>query len=187
MQKKWLQRLKGKEFKVDPMSIDKNLFLTKRRDRRQEWMRLFILKALDEMERNPERYRKIFWVMIPKKCWISKTVKELVEIASTLGDHITNGVEQALVWAQRIANGETWDAVCNNEDTEDWFRLIEWMDGTYRVVGGSNFSKLGLAASNVRKYAYNLEEILLYTVPLVTKYKKSIISPEDEYEERIVA
>ena len=168
MHNKNLKILKGKEFKVDPLSIDKSLFLVERRDKRQEKTRLFILMALDQVEQNPEKYSKVFYKVTPKKYWISKTIEELIKVPSKLGGNITDWVEEALSWAQRITNGETWRAVCNDADTEDWCRLIKWMDGTYRIVGSSRFGKVGLAASNVRNYAYVLSKELEYVVPSVT-------------------
>ena len=128
---------KGKDFVVILSSIDKSLFQEKRANAQQEWTRQIIEEAFDEVDQYPEEYVKAFKVMIPEKMWSFTTIRELKKVAKNLGGHIANWVEQALVWAQRISNGETWEAVCNDPDTEKWYRLVEWKNASYRLVGGS--------------------------------------------------
>lgn len=140
------KRATGKRFDVIPKLIDRSLFQEKREDLQQEWTREIILEAFDVVDRHPEKYAKSFTVMIPKKTWESKTVGELKSLAKKMGDHIANWVEWALSLAQRISNGETWEAICNDPDTEEWYRLIVWKNGCCRLVGGSvNYSYFILA------------------------------------------
>ena len=128
----------GEWFMVDPNSINQNLFQKKRNDSRQEKTRKIILEAFIEVKNNPKKYAKPFKIMMPKKTWLNKEIKELIELAEKDGNHIADWVEQALEWAQRISNGESWEAICNNPDTAKWYRLVIWKNGKYKIVGGSS-------------------------------------------------
>jgi len=160
-------------FEVKPQAIDQKLFAKKRNNNRQEATRQLILKAFAEMKDNPEKYGKNFKTMMPKKTWLSKTVAELKEMACKLGDHNADWVEQALEWAQRIANGEPWKAICNDKDTANWYRLVVWKKGYARFVGGSVNYDCGLSspASGVSDYYYDDGLDIGCAVPLVVLYE----------------
>lgn len=162
-------KAKGKCFDVIPSSIDRSLFQEKRANAQQEWTRQIIEEAFDEVDKYPEEYAKAFKVMIPEKMWSFTTIRELKKLAKNLGGHIANWVEQALVWAQRISNGETWEAVCNDPDTEKWYRLVEWKNASYRLVGGSVNDSVVHPASYVRLDACNGCDSIIDTVPLVVQ------------------
>lgn len=161
-----------KWFEVNPQAIDQSLFQKKRKDERQEKTRKLILEAFAEVKSSPEKYGKKFKTMMPKKTWTSKTVAELKQLACELGDHNADWVEQALEWAQRIFNGESWEAVCNNADTANWYRLVVWKNGYARLVGGSRFSDLDDPASYVCSNDCNSNYRVNYTVPLVVLYEE---------------
>lgn len=156
----------GKWFKVNPLTIDQNLFKEKREDSRQEATRQLILKAFEEIKKN-SKYERPFKTMMPEKTWSSKTVRELKELASQLGDHNADWVEQALEWAQRIANGETWEYICNKKDTANWYRLVVWKNGYAQLVGGSRKDYNNAPASTVYCVDYDVNLVLSHTVPLV--------------------
>lgn len=161
----------GKVFAINPMAIDRNLFSKKRKDERQERTRQRILDAFTEVDANPEKYAKPFKIMIMKKTWKgSKNGRELVEMANTVG-HLTDWVEQALEWAQKIANGKTWERICNEADTNDWYRLVKWKGGYLRLVGGSRRSNCICPASYVDDYSCGLGDNYHNSVPLVTLYQ----------------
>lgn len=160
----------GKAFVVNPSEIDRGLFSTKRRDKKQERTRQIILKAFAEVDENSERYAKPFKTLIPEKTWSSKTVKELEELANSLGDHLADWVEQAMEWAQRIANGETWEAMCNEPDTANWCRLIKCNNGYCHIVGNWHKCELPYPASDVYNVGYYPYDELNYAVPLVVLY-----------------
>ncbi len=156
----------NKCFKVDPRKIDKNLFFEEREDPRQEWTRRIILEAFEELEKNPEKYAKPFNTMIPKKTWKVNTIEELEKKARSLGNHMADWVEQALEWAQRISNGESWEDVCNKPDTANWHRLVIWENGYVRRVGGSRKSNNNYPASEVRDF-YTSSCMLNDSVPSI--------------------
>jgi len=160
----------GKLFKVDPLAIDQALFKKKRRDSRQEETRQLILEAFEEMKKN-SKYAKAFKTMMPEKTWNSKTVRELKELANRLGDHNADWVEQALEWAQRIANGESWEKICNRSDMANWYRLVVWKNGDTRLVGGSRKVDFYNSASGVSSFSYHGDVNVDYAVPLVVLYK----------------
>ena len=161
-----------KWFEVNPQDINQSLFQKKRKDERQEKTRRLILEAFAEVKSNPEKYGKKFKTTMPKKTWSAKTVVELKQLACELGDHNADWVEQALEWAQRICNGESWKAVCNNADTANWYRLVVWKNGYHRLVGGSHGNSSNFPASDVFLYDCTSIGIFNYTVPLVVLYEK---------------
>ena len=160
----------GKCFEVNPKAINQDLFSEKRKDSKQERTRQIILEAFTKLSKEPEKYGRPFKTMIPEKTWSSKTVGELKEIANNLGDHMADWVEQALEWAQRIADGDTWEAVCNEADTENWYRLVIWKNGDSRLVGGARKGSFDDPASDVDIHNYDSFYRLDYTVPLVVLY-----------------
>ena len=157
-------------FEVKPQAIDQKLFEKKREDNRQEETRKLILEAFAEMKDNPEKYGN-FKTMMPQKTWSSITVAQLKEMACELGDHNADRVEQALEWAQRIANGESWEAICNDKDTANWYRLVVWKNGYTRLVGGSVCDFNDLPASDVGFSVCFDYNYLSSTVPLVVLYE----------------
>lgn len=159
-------------FEVNPQTINQSLFKKKRKDERQERTRKLILEAFAEVKSSPEKYGRKFKTMMPKKTWTSKTVAEFKQLACEFGNHNADWVEQALEWAQRICNGESWEAVCNNADTANWYRLVVWKNGYARLVGGSRNSYVGNPASDVGIGGYNSDDCSYHTVPLVVLYEK---------------
>ena len=158
-------------FEVKPYAIDQKLFEKKRKDNRQEATRQLILEAFVEMKENPGKYGKNFKTIMPKKTWSSKNVEQLKEMASNLGDHNADWVEQALEWAQRIANGEAWESICNDRDTANWYRLVVWKNGYTRLVGGSVINCVSSPASDVHNFNHRDHDYPDYAVPLVVFYE----------------
>lgn len=158
-------------FEVNPLAIDQTLFQTKRDDESQEWTRQWILDAFAEAKANPKKYGKRFYTLRPEKTWTVKTAQELKEYASKIGDHEADWVEQGFELAQRIYNGETWEAVCNEVDTAPWYRVIIWKNGHTRLVGGARHDHGNYAASDVGNYDYSPNYEFRNSVPLVVLYK----------------
>ena len=159
-------------FEVNPQTINQSLFKKKRKDERQERTRKLILEAFAEVKSSPEKYGRKFKTMMPKKTWTSKTVAELKQLACEFGNHNADWVEQALEWAQRICNGESWEAVCNNADTANWYRLVVWKNGYAQLVGGSRDVNCSCPASDVYDDDFNSNCRINDTVPLVVLKKK---------------
>ena len=155
---------------VNPLAIDQTLFKEKRKDKKQEETRRLILEAFEELKNNPEEYGKNFKTMMPEKTWKEVTVRQLKELACKLGDHMANWVEQALEWAQRIANGESWEDVCNERDTANWYRAVIWKSSYTVIVGGSARDRS--PSSFVSIYGYRDYEYIRCTVPLVVLYEQ---------------
>lgn len=162
----------GKFFKVTPKYIDSKLFKKKRKDSRQEGTRQLILEALEELDNNSEKYAESFETLMPEKTWSSKTVNELEELSAKLGGYDGDWVEQALEWAQRISNGESWKKVCNDPDTANWYRMVNWGEGEYKIVGGSCKYDKVKPASYVSSFYCISSDSLRNTVPFVVFRKK---------------
>ena len=162
--------IEGKWFEVNPLLINQSLFLDKRDDEQQEETRQIILEAFNEMKKNCE-YEKPFETLMPEKTWNEKNIIGFMKMACYIGDHMADWIEQALEWAQRIANGETWEAICNKPDTANWYRLIKWKNGYKRLVGGSRKSFGNGPASSIGQKDYCFDFSLGSTVPLVVRYK----------------
>ena len=162
----------GKLFEVNPLGIDRSKFEKSMSDKRQEWTRQIIQEAFAEVDKNPEKYASEFYTLIPEKKWKGyKTVAELEAYTKDLDGWMANWVEQTLEWAQRISNGESWKAVCNNADTAKWYRVIRWKNGYYRLVGGSRNHDDYSPASYVDYDDFVSNDSVSYSVPLVVKKK----------------
>ena len=159
----------GKWFLVNPLAIDQTLFIEEREDLWQESARKLILEAFQELKENP-KYAKPFKTMILKKTWLMTSVKELEELAESLGDHNADWVEQALEWAQRICNGETWEDLCNKTDPIKYHRLIKWKNDCFQFVGGSYNSNINKGAVKVYYNIYFKIHNCNNVVPLVVDY-----------------
>lgn len=160
----------GKWFSVDPISIDQNLFKEERKDTEQEKARKLIIEAFEEAKKDSDKYFRKFKTLIPELTWVSKDDKELEEFANEKGDHIANWIEQVLVWAQRIANGESWKEVCNDPDDSKWFRGVKWKDGRMRHIGNSSWTKSTYSATNIMFRYYDVEGEIFFIVPLIVDY-----------------
>lgn len=130
--------IEGKRFLVRPSEIDRSLFKDPRTDPNQERIRELIEKAFDKVDKKPKRYGVDFSTLIPKKEWVDgKSVVELKEIAQKHGGHMANWIEQALEWAQRISNSESWETICNLPDVNKHYRMIIGEKGYCKMIGGS--------------------------------------------------
>ena len=121
---------------------------------------------------NPKIYGKKFKTMMPIKNWEQKTAEELEQLACKLGDRCANWVEQALEWAQRICNGESWEDICNNVDTAAYYRLVAWKDNWGRIIGGSRAFDVKLSSSHVFLHFVFPDEEFDDVVPLIVSYDK---------------
>lgn len=161
----------GKYFEVNPQAIDQKLFEKERTDKSQEKTRQFILEAFIEMKCNPEKYGRKFMTIIPKRDWETTEVAQLVKIICKYGDHNADWVEQALEWAQRIANGESWEAICNEPDTANYYRIVLGKNGySGMFVGGCGKVSDYRPASNILGKACTGYYWLRLTVPLIVRY-----------------
>lgn len=139
----------------------------------QEFIRQIIQEAFAEVDKNPEKYASAFYTLMPEKKWNGyKTIAELKAYANDLGGQMADWVEQVLEWAQRLFNGESWEAICNSADTANWYRIILWKYGYYRLVGGSRNINDSSPASLVHIRDYNYKYRFYNIVPLVVLKKK---------------
>lgn len=162
----------GNRFEVNPLGINRSEFEKPMSNRKQEWTRQTIREAFAEVDKHPEKYASAFYTLIPEKEWNGyKTVAELKEYANDQGGLMADWVEQALEWAQRIFNGESWEAICNNADTSKWYRMIVWKNGHARHVGGSRARGNDDSASYVFHYNCGSNYEIDDTVPLVVLKK----------------
>jgi len=166
-------------FVVNFQEIDQSLFQKKRKDESQEETRKLILEAFAEVKRNPKKYGKRFKTMMPsfKRMRNEKrTVFNMkYEAEHYFGTRNADWVEQALEWAQRIFNGESWETICNNPDTAALCRMVVWKDGYARRVGGAHDFRGGVNAnppSYVDWWGHECNDELLFTVPLVVLYEE---------------
>lgn len=149
----------NKWFEVKPLAIDQTLFQNKRKDKKQEEKRQIILEAFIQLEFYPEKYAKNFKTMISDLVYRGGTPGDLRDYAESHGDHMADWVEQSLVWAQRIANGESWETVCNKPDTIKWPRIVDWKSYKFKKIGGSGRYCAGLnPASHISKEDYRVTD-----------------------------
>ena len=162
----------GKLFKVNPLGIDRSLFKEWRNDVQEENARTIIQKAFEEVNQQYEKYGKPFYTLIPKVNWAgSRSGENIYYDAIRKGGKMADWVEQALEWAQRICNGESWQTVCCNPDTARWHRLILGVGLEVRRVGGSTENYVNSPATRVFP-GYSIKDVFCYTVPLITFREK---------------
>lgn len=118
----------GKWFEVNPLGIDRSLFEKPISDEKQEWVRQIILKAFIELDKHPEKYSSTFYTQFAEKDEYGRKIEtqdECMEYANYLGGRLADWVEEALQWAQRFTNGETWEDVNDNDDAiNGWYEWI---------------------------------------------------------------
>jgi len=110
--------------------------------------------------------------MFPIKTWKVKSVQELEALACKNGNYLATWVEQALEWAQRIQNGESWEDLCNMPDTSKWCRLILWDNSHYRLVGDFRSCTINgiytcWAATDISESDFYLNSLIPNAVPLI--------------------
>lgn len=165
----------GKLFEVNPLKIDRNIFVKPQLDQKQRDVRDAIMEAFKKVDNDPRRYAVPFYTLIPKKNWEGKkSIREFKSYANNLGGWIADHHEQALEWAQRISNGESWEAVCNDTDTTKWYRIVEYPNDyfdVYRRVGGSYNAGDCRSASEIFYETYFWHNRFDCAVPLVVLRK----------------
>ena len=161
-------------FDVNPCVIDQSYFKQKKDIPEQEKTRLLILEAFEEMKKSPEKYARPFQTMYTGDSLGTPCADLKEEYAKKHGDKIADWVEQALEWAQRIQNGETWDKICNFIDTAWWARLIRWKNNYYRIVGGGGIGDYRNPVTHVESVdiCSNYYMASSPVVPLIVRYKK---------------
>ena len=103
-------------FEVKPKTIDRSLFESERSDEYEEEVREWIRWAFEQVEKEPQKYAEQFETIISKTAYMKYITSSTMEHLMYEFHH-TDIVEQLLEWAQRISNGETWEAVCNDKET----------------------------------------------------------------------
>ena len=127
--------VKGEWVEVNPKTIKRELF-AQEVDEKDENARKLICEAFKEMKKKPYKYARKFKVRIPEKVdYYDKRFSEIMDSLSEKNQHIADWVELALVWAQRISNGETWSNLRMNESL--YQRFIIGKNGKIATVGGS--------------------------------------------------
>lgn len=166
----------GKLFEVNLLSINRNYFkqMTRETSKIQRVNRI-ILEAFAEVDKNPGKYASSFYTIIPEKKWNDlKNPTQLKKYANDFGGWMADWVVQALEWAQRISNGESWKTICEKRDNANNYRMIVWKDGDTCFVGGSSNHILICTATdlNDRDIFGGSDRMLYRTVPLVVIQKK---------------
>jgi len=135
-----LQGNNGEITVIDINSINEELFVQKRKNFYEEWVRCCIVKAL-KIAREISKYNQpfeIYRLTLPRKVMDLTTVlkKNIKEPEET----ITNRLQETLRWAQILSNGEiSWEDLCSKPDTASFPRLVLW-DGMIQTVGGGKWA-----------------------------------------------
>ena len=117
----------GRWFLVNPMCINRSLFMEEKEDKSQECIRKLILGAFNEVDGNKLRYQNPFETLIPLDAqikpfhWLATEEMTIAWFDGLIRDSDkfcswANRIEQCLEWAQRIQNGEPWEDLCNKAD-----------------------------------------------------------------------
>lgn len=166
---KILNVVKGVE--VNPITIDESIFEIGEKEHyysHEEYIMQLIQKAFIEMKKDIRRYARPFEIVTPAELEPVYTEEKMVALAEQYGDHLADWVEQALQWAQKIANGED---IFNKSDDSKWFRAISWQDGHVCLVGGSEEFNNHDCASAIHEFHVNSFYQLHNAVPAIVRYK----------------
>ena len=128
----------GKCILVRLETIQRNMFIEERSDKKEEKLRRLINKAIKEAEKEPEKYEE-FYILVPKREWVYKAEfsdVELEEYPAKVCGTMSNWVEIALYLAQRLSNGESWEKLCHKLDTLAYYRIFTGEKGTKTFLGG---------------------------------------------------
>lgn len=158
-------------YQINPRAINRGIFENKRIDENQERVRRLILEAFAEVDKN-SKYSEPFEIMIPIRTKDFHFEQEIKNFANQIGDSQTNWIEQALEWAQRISNGETWESLCNKPDYNKWFRLIIGKNDQSWLIGGCCEYQVSRPTTYISGSANYFESRLWTTVPSVVRRKK---------------
>ena len=159
-----------KGVEVNPILIDESIFEIGEKEHysHKEYIMQVIQKAFTEMKKDLRRYARPFEIVTPAELESVYTEEKMIALAKKYGDHIADWVEQALEWAQRIANGED---IFNKSDDSKWFRAISWQDGHVCLVGGAEELNEHDSATSIHDFNVNSSYQLHYAVPAVVRYK----------------
>lgn len=163
-QKRILKPAEGEWFEVTPEAINRKLFKKKRKGKQEETRQL-ILEAFEEVKHNPDKYGKTFKTIIPEKNWKVMNIEKAQNLAKQFKGHVADWVEQALEWAQRINNGETWEELCDKPDETKNYRMIIWKNNHIRMIGGSD--KHNYSATDICYYDFSFDDNFFDVVPLI--------------------
>ena len=165
---KILNVVKGVE--VNPITIDESIFEMGEKGyySHEEYIMQLIQKAFIEMKKDLRRYARPFEIVTPAELEPVYTEEKMVALAEQYGDHLADWVEQALEFAQKIANGED---IFNKSDDSKWFRAISWQDGHVCLVGGSEEFNNHDCASAIHEFHVNSFYQLHNAVPAIVRYK----------------
>ena len=162
----------GIPFEVNPCDINQSLFKEPRKDGEQEDVRKAINEAFIEVAKNSGKYWKPFRTLILDRTWLRIRKEDFSAIAKEVmndgSSYMADWVHQALEWAQRIQNGETWEQVCNKPDTNKWFRAVIGREGDLYCVGGAQKSHKCIHSALSATSVWTMDPLETeYAVPLV--------------------
>ena len=126
-------------FYVYPRAIDR-AFFEKEVEEKAVQTRDFILEALEKVRKYPYLYDNDIKVRIPKDVfqYRDKSYDVIIAELSENNEYLIDWVELALIWAQRIKDGEGWDMLYNtNFNVSNYHRFIRWKGNQIATVGGS--------------------------------------------------
>ena len=170
-EKSIVKPIEGVHFDINPLAIERSLFEKAREDPEQEETRKSILNALKMVDERPDKYGKPFKTLRIKALGTWGNFESLRKMAIKKGHHMADGVETALELAQRIANGESWECICNEPDDASWFRAIMWKNGQIALAGGSQKYKENYSPSHIISGTqYELRELIPYAIPGIVAY-----------------
>lgn len=170
--KRRIKPVEGEWFRVEPFSINRNLFKTDRWEGPEEQQALLrINKSFDWLDIQPDQFGKPFEILVPKRDWENKTVEEMIKMCKNYGGHFSNGIATGFLWVQIIDNGETPENFCEEPDTLKCYRLVGWGNGIF-LTGGSCKSTLDFSATHIERIPMMECFMPDNTVPQIIRYLK---------------
>ncbi len=165
-----IRPIEGEWFLVEPRNINRNLFKTDSWIGPEEQQALRkINNSFDLLDIQPDKFGKPFEILVPKKNWENKTVKEMINMCKDYGGKFSTGIATGFLWAQIIDNGETPKNYCEGPDTLECYRLVAWENGVF-LTGGSQESSLDFSATHIEMIPMFDTFVPDNTVPQIIRY-----------------
>lgn len=191
----------GTCFKVDLCTIDISLFQEIRADTAEEELRVLILEAYTEAQKELEKYATPFFILLPSKYWyITRNrssysphakLSDIIDFAQKIDGYISNWIDVYLGFAQAITqNSDAWSYLCKRIDYSPE-KIMLWKNGNYRIIGGSfddrDYCTRNTLAELGAEYSIENLNIIRECLPFITLKKLDcpiqFYFREDEYLE----
>lgn len=167
-------------YDVEPHTINQDLFYNYHGPYSDNSSFQLIKEALNELNNNPEKYAKPFYVFIPfrnpkthgigtSKIHLSDFIAQAEE---DFGGHIVNWVELGIIFAQIISKADSFVPVFAFPDKlGTYYKLFISKNGNAKICGDCKYSYFGYCLAHIHNDEYDEENAINLASPFIAVYK----------------